>query len=129
MQLRVLKHQKLHTYSFERLEVWKITKEFILGIYLLTSTFPGSEKFGLCSQIRRAAISVYSNISEGCSRSSRKEQARFYEIAYGSMMEVIAQLLISNELGFMEFEEYQRLRNDAEKITFMINQLRRAALR
>jgi len=125
----VLNPYKLHNYSFDRLEVWKITKGFILDIYLVTSNFPKSEIFGLSSQLRRAALSVYSNISEGCSRSSKKEQARFYEVAYGSRMEVIAQLLISKELGFLGSEKYLQLRNNAEKITFMINQLRSAALR
>ena len=125
----MLNQQKFKTYSFERLEVWKLSKRFAVLVYRSTAEFPDTERFGLISQLRRAAISVISNLAEGCSRSSKKEQARFYEIAYGSMMEVIAQLLISNELGFMELKEYIRIRNNAEKITFMINQLRKAALR
>ena len=105
-----------------------MAKEFVLSVYQVTSNYPASERFGLSSQLRRAALSVYSNISEGSSRSSKKEQTRFYE-AYGSMMEVIAQLMISVELGFLDSEKYTELRKNAEKVTFMINQLRSAILK
>jgi len=77
----------VHTYSFEKLEVWQKASVYVSTIYKLTESFPVVEKFGLVSQLRRASISIVSNIAEGTSRSSLKDQVRFTEIAYGSAIE------------------------------------------
>ncbi len=110
-------------YSFEKLDVWNKSKDFAVRIYRITSEFPKDEKFGLISQIRRASVSVGSNIAEGSSRVSGKDQGRFYSIAYSSAIEVLNQLMISKELNFLNDEDYEEFRADIEQITAMINKL------
>lgn len=116
-------------FSFEKLEVWKEVKVFTKEVYLITKSYPDDEKFGLISQIRRATISVSSNIAEGSSRSSSKDQAHFYQIAFGSLMEVLSQLIISLELGYIEEEDLQACRNKISSIAFRLNALRSASLK
>ncbi|NOU47567.1 MAG: four helix bundle protein, partial [Bacteroidales bacterium] len=70
-------------YAFENLEVWQKSRILVKSVYVLTASFPNDEKFGLTSQMRRACVSVSSNIAEGSTRWSQKDQARFYEIAFG----------------------------------------------
>lgn len=84
----------MDSYSFENLEVWKVSRKFVVEVYKIQSSFPPFEKYGLGDQLRRAVISVPSNIAEGNSRTSIKEQIHFIEIAYGSLMEVYCQLII-----------------------------------
>ena len=91
-------------YNFERLEVWHIARELVTKVYHLLSKFPVEERFALCDQIRRAAISVPSNIVEGDSRISPKEQMHFVEIAYGSLMDLYCQLVIAVDLGYLQKE-------------------------
>jgi four helix bundle protein len=105
----------MYTYSFEKLEVWIEAKEFAKKIYVTTSKFPDSEKFGLISQLRRASISICSNLAEGSARQSYK--AHFTTIAYGSVIEVLNQLIIAVELNFLPLEEYRDLRTLIESIT------------
>lgn len=114
----------MYTYSFEKLEVWIDAKEFAKLIYTLTTTFPGSEKYGLISQLRRAAISVCSNIAEGSARNSYKDKAHFTTMAYGSMTEVLNQLILAYELNFITQSDYFKLRQDIEGITNKLNALR-----
>ncbi|WP_440120584.1 four helix bundle protein [Tenacibaculum sp. Ill] len=78
-----------------------MSRSFCKDIYLLTSKFPEDEKYGLVSQLRRASVSIPSNIAEGCSRTSNKDFARFLVIALGSCYEVETQLLLSYDLGFI----------------------------
>ena len=85
---------------YQNLEVWKESIELVKAIYLLTHNFPEDEKFGLTSQIRRAVISIPSNIAEGSARYSNKDTARFVDIAIGSLAEVETQLIIAKELGY-----------------------------
>jgi four helix bundle protein len=114
-------------YSFEKLDVWKKSKDFTVEVYKVTNGFPGEEKFGLTSQLRRATISINSNIAEGSSRTSPKDQARFYTIAYSSAIEVLNQLIISKELNFISVDIYEELRKDIEHITAMLNKLQKVA--
>ncbi|MCR9262870.1 MAG: four helix bundle protein [Flavobacteriaceae bacterium] len=88
-------------HRFKDLDIWKLSREFCSDIYEVTGSFPETEKFGISNQLRRAVVSIPSNISEGCSRKSNKDFSRFLEIAMGSMYEVETQLLISNDLGFL----------------------------
>ncbi|MEX2368803.1 MAG: four helix bundle protein [Candidatus Paceibacterota bacterium] len=113
----------MREFSFEKLDVWKQSKKFIIDIYRTTKNYPQTEKFGLISQLRRAALSISSNIAEGSSRKSAKDQRRFYIIAYSSAIEVLNQLIISRELSYLSEEDYFRLRIDIEKITAMTNRL------
>jgi len=83
------------------LQVWHLAKDLVKEVYRVTKGFPAGEKFGLVSQINRAVISAASNIAEGSGRTSRKDQAHFTQLAYGSLMEVACQMEISFELGFI----------------------------
>lgn len=114
----------MYVFSFEKLEVWVEAKEFSKAIYLITSKFPDTEKFGLTSQLRRASISICSNIAEGSARKSFKEKAHFTTIAFGSAVEVLNQLIISSELKFISENEYLDLRKNLESITNKLNALR-----
>ena len=87
----------MRLYSFEKLDVWKLSRKLTKNIYKISAGFPDSEKFGLTSQIRRASISVSSNIAEGSSRKSGVEQARYTEIAFGSLLEILNQLIVAND--------------------------------
>lgn len=92
--------------SFADLEAWKSGHLVVLNVYSSTKQFPADEKFGLISQMRRAAVSVTSNIAEGFGRRSFAEKAHFYSIAQGSVTELQNQLLISRDIGYMTGEEY-----------------------
>lgn len=113
-----------YTYSFEKLEVWKESKELCVLIYKLTEDFPENEKFGLVSQLRRATISISSNIAEGSGRNSNKDKAHFTNIAFSSAIEILNQLIISQELNFIKTEEYNLVRSKIESITNKLNSLR-----
>lgn len=91
--------------NFRDYDVWKRGISFSKGIYNLTKEFPDHEKFGLISQIRRASVSIPSNIAEGCSRRTEKDFARFVEIAQGSAFEVETLLVICNEVGYLSEDQ------------------------
>ena len=91
-----------YKFSFEKLKVWVLAKELSVDIYRISESFPENEKFGLQSQIRRAAISVSSNIAEGSSRLSVKSKGNFYQIAYSSLMETYSQLHVASDLGYIK---------------------------
>lgn len=93
------------SYAFENLEVWKESRQLVLMIYRIQNTFPSFEKFGLGDQIRRAAVSVPSNIVEGNARYSTKEQIHFIEIAIGSLMEVYCQLILAFDLEYITADQ------------------------
>ena len=92
-----------------------------MNVYKLLEQFPDSERFALCSQIRRAIVSVPSNIAEGMGRVSSKDQAHFLNIAYGSLMEVYAQLDIAHDLGYINNEMFNQVESDVEEISKMIS--------
>ncbi len=112
-----------YTYAFEKLAVWKTNRAFTKKLYLKTKLFPKEELFGITSQVRRATISISCNLAEGSAKLSPKEQNRYYEIAYGSAVEVVNLLILSNDLDLLSNEDYAELRNDVEKITCQINRL------
>ena len=118
----------MKTYSFEKLEVWKESIELVKSIYKIFSTFPSEEKFGLISQLRRASVSISSNLSEGTSRNTNKDKAHFTTLSFSSAMEVLNQLIISKELNFISENDYILVRNKFEKTTNMLNALRKAQL-
>lgn len=122
------KRNIMFTYSFEKLEVWKESVELVKIIYKLTNKFPVDEKFGLTSQMKRAAISVASNISEGTSRNTNKDKAHFTTISYSSTMELLNQLIIAKELNYISQKEYENTRMLITKITNMLNALRKYQL-
>lgn len=119
----------MYTYSFEKLNVWQQARLLTKEVYTVTSSFPSEEKFGLVSQMRRAAISVSSNIAEGSSRKSDKDQAHFYTTAYSSVVELLNQLILSFDLGFLQEEKYIEVRASIELITNQLNNLRKSILK
>lgn len=120
---------KNYVYSFEKLDVWKYAIELAKQVYKTTLAFPKEELYGLSSQVRRAAVSISSNIAEGYVKSSIKEQIKFSEIAYGSLMEVLNQLIIAYEIGYITDEDYMSLRLRVEEISRMLNALRNSQLK
>ncbi len=120
---------KYKTYSFESLEVWKENRALVTIIYKITSRFPKEEKFGLVDQMRRAVFSVSNNTSEGTSRKSFKDQARFSEIAFGSLMELLNQTILSFDLRYITEEELISLRVKYDSIGYKLNSLRASQLK
>ena len=120
---------KEHFFSFEKLEVWKNVITFSKLIYEVTLNFPDTEKFGLISQIRRAIVSVSSNIAEGSAKKSFKEQAKFTEIAFGSLLEVLNQIIIAKELKYINNETYILIRKNILQISRQLNALKNSQLR
>jgi len=110
-------------YAFENLEVWQKSRKLVKSVYELTATFPNEEKFGLTSQLRRASVSVSSNIAESSTRWSRKDQARFYEIAFGSLIEALNQIILSNDLKFLKDDSLKNIRDEIDSIGRMLNSL------
>jgi four helix bundle protein len=88
--------------NFRDLEVWQSSVLFVKKIYIITDSFPKEEKFGLVSQINRSAVSIPSNIAEGCSRTSQKDFSRFLQISLGSAFELETQIEIAKEIGFVD---------------------------
>lgn len=114
----------MNRYSYKNLNVYQDAKMFVVAVYKLLDSFPDTEKFALCNQIRRAAISVTSNIAEGVSRTSNKEKIHFLEIAYASMMEVDSQLDVSIELGYITIEQYELINKQINNIGRQLSVLR-----
>lgn len=94
--------------THEELDVWKLSIDFVEDIYRITKKFPSDEKFGLISQLRRASISVPSNIAEGAARKSDKENIQFLHIALGSIAEIETQLIIANRLNYCDASEIRK---------------------
>lgn len=111
-------------HRFKDLEIWKLSRLFCSQIYLVTANFPENEKFGLTNQLRRAAVSVPSNIAEGSSRISNKDFSRFLEIAIGSIYEIETQLLIASDLGYLNQSKLDELLHNLDLIIKMTSKFR-----
>ncbi len=111
------------TYSFEKLEVWQKAKELVTYIYKATEKFPDQEQYSLTSQMRRCAISITSNISEGAGRKTNKAQKNHYQIANSSTLELINQIILARELEYIKEDGYHFLREKCETITRLLNSL------
>jgi four helix bundle protein len=120
---------KLKTYSFENLLVWQKSRVLAKEIYKLTSTFPKEELFGITSQMRRCSISIPSNLAEGSSRRTKKDKARFTEIAFGSGLELLNQLIIALDLNYIEESKYLEIRIKLQEVTFLLDALQKAQLK
>jgi four helix bundle protein len=97
--------EDLEIFQFERLVAWKKAKELARCVYQLIAKFPQYEQYAMSSQIRRAVISIPSNIAEGSGRTSTKEKIHYLEIAFGSLTETYCQLLIASELGYISQDD------------------------
>jgi len=113
-------------FNFEKLEVWKKAIEFADFVYSVARTFPDDERFGLTNQMRRAVVSISSNIAEGTSRHSKQDYARFIEIAAGSVFEVVSQSFIAQRQNYLSEKDRQRIYAAAEEQSKMLSGLRRS---
>jgi len=113
-------------FNFERLDAWRESVCFAEKVYGILRAFPPEERYGLSGQMRRAVISISSNIAEGCSRSSTSDYARFVEIASGSLFEVVSQAAVAIRLGYLTEEDSISIYRDAERIGKMLSGLRKS---
>jgi four helix bundle protein len=115
-------------FTFHKLQVWHLAKGLVIAVYKLTRKFPPDEKFGLVSQINRAAVSIASNLAEGSGRISRKDQAHFTQLAYGSLMEVACQLEIAKDFGYISDEDLQAISCSMKTVAEKLSALRTSQL-
>lgn len=113
-------------FGFENLAAYQRALDLVDKVYDLMKGFPSEEKFALCDQLRRAVVSVPSNIAEGLGRLSNKEQGRFIEISYGSLMEVYCQMTIAKRRHYITEDQFEGLAKDVENIARPLSGLRRA---
>jgi len=111
-------------HQFKELVIWQKSRSFCSDIYSVTSTFPNDEKFGITNQLRRASVSIPSNIAEGSSRNSNKDFSRFLEIAIGSAYEIETQLLIASDLGFIKENQLEPLIIQLNEILKMVSKFK-----
>ena len=109
--------------DFRQLKVWEKAHQLALAIYKATKEFPKEELYGLTSQIRRASMSIPTNIAEGCGRNTDADFARFLQMAMGSASETEYQLILARDLEFISNENYERLHNDVEEVKRMLASL------
>ena len=115
-------------YAFENMKAWQEARKLVVEVYQLLDEFPNLEKYALCDQIRRAIVSVPSNLAEGSGRVSLKEQLHFYEISYGSLMETYNQLMIAADLDYIDEDSLETLRPKIDVVARMLNGLRSSLL-
>ena len=113
----------MRIFSFEKLIAWQNGREMALLIYKTTKQFPKEEVFGLTSQMRRCSISIASNLAEGSGRQSLKEKARFSEIAYSSSLELLNQVILSNDFEYINEDDYLSLREKIAEVNMLIDGL------
>ena len=115
--------------SYQDLEVWRFAVDWTEAIYRTTASWPSDERFGLISQVRRAAVSVASNIAEGAARRSTGEFLQFVGMAQGSLAEAETQLLIATRLGYLRAPDHHALTTSADQISRMLASLASALKR
>ena len=113
-------------FNFEKLDVWQKAIDFADLVYNDTRHFPSDERFGLTSQMQRAAVSISSNIAEGTSRMSQTDYARLVEIATGSVFEVVSQAFVGRRQGFLNEDQFRGLYSAADEIGRMLSGLRKS---
>jgi four helix bundle protein len=106
--------------NFQKLDVWKKAHELTLGVYRLTATFPSQERFGLTSQLQRAAASIGANLAEGCGRETDADYRRFVQIASGSACEVEYHLILARDLSLIDSSTYEKLSDDVNEVKRML---------
>lgn len=113
-------------YSFEKLTAWQESRKLVATVYRLLDSFPQFEKYALCDQIRRAIVSVPSNLAEGSGRMSLREQIHYIEISFGSLMEAYNQLIIATDLNYIDSQSLESLKPDIDKVARLLNGLHAA---
>ena len=114
----------MNDFFYKKVDAYHIAKEYVIFVYSLLKKFPQYENYALCDQVRRAAISIPSNIAEGLGRMAIKERIHFIEIAFGSLAEVSCQLDISESLGYISAEELQEAETRAEHLSKVMSGLK-----
>ena len=112
---------KCNMFHFEKLEIYQLAKEIAKDCYNMAQKFPNEEKYVLVPQVYRAAISVPSNIAEGVSRKGKKDQVHFLNISYASLMELVCQLEISQEVGYIENQDLSKFKQKANNLAVKMN--------
>ena len=115
-------------FQFEKLDCWQESRKLVLAVYQLIKKFPVEERYALCDQLRRAVISVPSNIAEGNGRMAVKEQTHFLEIAYGSASEVFCQLQLAVDLGYISEDDFKQVKPIIYRTSRLISGLRYSKL-
>lgn len=109
--------------NFRDLTAWKEGHKLVIGIYSITKSFPVQEQFGITNQMRRAGVSITSNVAEGFVRRGLKEKAQFYYMALGSVSELQNQLIISNEIGYLDKSKFETLFEQCNSVGRLLNGL------
>lgn len=118
-----------HTFSFEKLNTWQEARRLVKLVYSITANFPNHETYGLMSQMRRASSSISSNISEGSGRTSQKDQAHFYQMAYSSNLELLNHFYTALDLTYIEKDDFINIRNIISALSSQIAALRKSCLK
>lgn len=119
----------MRIFSFEKLIAWQKGRELALLIYKTTKQYPKEEIFGLTSQMRRCSISIASNLAEGSGRQSLKEKAKFSEIAYSSSLELLNQVILSNDFEYINEIDYLSLREKIAEVNMFIDGLYKSQIK
>jgi four helix bundle protein len=113
-------------FFYKKLDAYKVAMEFTIYVYSLLKKYPAYEQYAICDQLRRAAVSVASNIAEGMGRMAIKERLHFLEISYASMIEVLCQLDISCHLGYISEEELEKAEDISDHLSRIMSGLRKS---
>ena len=116
----------MNDFYYRKLDVYNLSKQFVMQVYQLLRGYPEYERYALCDQLRRAVISIPSNIAEGAGRMALKERLHFYDIAYGSLTETVCQLEISRDLGYINDEQFSSLEETAKRISMTLIALKKS---
>ncbi len=120
-----MESKEIYKFSFEKLIAWQKAKDLLLFIYKLSTTIPQDEKFGIISQMKRAAVSVSANIAEGNSKDTKREKARYITIAYGSLMELLNYVIILFELEYINVENLNDAKSKISEIAKIMSGLKK----
>ena len=118
----------MEEYSYKNLKVYSKAMDFVAHVYALLKQFPKEEQYALCDQLRRAAVSIPSNIAEGMGRMSAKDRAHFVEISYGSLLEVNCQMDVARRLGYITEVEHKTMESESIELAKMLSGLRSSLL-
>ena len=126
-QETIIVYKVMRPFSFENLIVWQESRELAKQVYSVTKSFPQSELFGITNQIRRCAVSVPSNIAESTGRVHTKEKQQFLAIAYSSLIELLNQLILSTDFGFLDEGIFENeIRPKIHRISYKLNNLKKS---
>lgn len=126
--LRILQ-KNMYRFYFEKMDVWQNTCDLVEKVYLVSMKFPKSEKYNFTDQSRRSVISIMTNLAEGSSRSTKKDQAHFTSMAFSSLMELLSLVIITDRMNLIDEGTYSQLRERIAFIGNQLNALRKAQLK